>query len=229
MSGVDLSDFSLVTTGNATGSLGSLVQVDGRTYQITITGVAGSGRLALALNGSGTGVSDMAGNGLVAGLVGQSYSLAQSDGDPEFRSNPPVVPPPEPNVPTESTLPSPPPPPFTSPLLPPPLFEVPTLVFTPTEVRELTERGLELRDTSGPGARHYVTLFHSAPDPAAIAALMAIDAEGERVVVEGRAAYTLIDGDIHSSALLNTKEYGALGQGTARTITVLRAITEKWC
>ncbi|MHC5351540.1 Ig-like domain-containing protein [Metapseudomonas furukawaii] len=127
VSGVDLSDFSLVTTGNATGSLGSLVQVDGRTYQITITGVAGSGRLALALNGSGTGVSDMAGNGLVAGLVGQSYSLAQSDGDPEFRSNPPVVPPPEPNVPTESTLPSPPPPPFTSPLLPPPLFEVPTL------------------------------------------------------------------------------------------------------
>ena len=108
-------------------------------------------------------------------------------------------------------------------------FEVPTLVFTPTEVRELTERGLELRDGSGPGARHYVTLFHSAPDPAAIAALMAIGAEGERVVVEGRAAYTLIDGDIHSSALLNSKEYAALGQGTARTITVLRAITEKWC
>ncbi|KAB7745340.1 DUF1697 domain-containing protein [Nostocoides sp. F2B08] len=108
-------------------------------------------------------------------------------------------------------------------------FEVPTLVFTPREVRELTERGLELRDGSGPGARHYVTLFHAPPDPAAIANLLAIDVEGERVVVEGRAAYTLIDGDIHTSRLLAAKEYAALGEGTARTITVLRTITEKWC
>jgi uncharacterized protein (DUF1697 family) len=108
-------------------------------------------------------------------------------------------------------------------------FEVPTLVFTPREVRELTERGLELRDGSGPGARHYVTLFHTPPDPVAIKVLEAIDASGERVVVEGRAAYTLIDGDINTSALLNTKEYAALGQGTARTISVLRTIMERWC
>lgn len=108
-------------------------------------------------------------------------------------------------------------------------FDVPTLVFTPREVRELTERGLELRDENGPGARHYVTLFHTPPDPAAVQALESVDAPGERVVVEGRAAYTLIDGDIHTSRLLTTKEYAALGEGTARTITVLRTITEKWC
>ena len=108
-------------------------------------------------------------------------------------------------------------------------FEVPTFVFTPTELRALTERGSELRPGNGPGARHYVALLHAPPDPAAVAALEALDVPGERVVVEGRAAYTLVDGDIHASRLLATKEYAALGDATSRTITVLRAIIEKWC
>jgi uncharacterized protein (DUF1697 family) len=108
-------------------------------------------------------------------------------------------------------------------------FEVPTFVFTPAELRTLTERGLELRAENRPGARHYVTLFHAAPEAAAVAALEAVDAPGERVVVEGRAAYTLVDGDIQGSRLLTAKEYAALGQGTARTITVLAAVTQKWC
>ncbi|MCA1780876.1 MAG: DUF1697 domain-containing protein [Dermatophilaceae bacterium] len=108
-------------------------------------------------------------------------------------------------------------------------FEVPTFVFTPDEVRELTGRGCQLRAENGPGARHYVALFHAPPDPAAVAVLQAIAAPGERVVVEGRAAYTLVDGDIHTARLLTTKEYAALGQATSRTITVLRAITDKWC
>jgi uncharacterized protein (DUF1697 family) len=108
-------------------------------------------------------------------------------------------------------------------------FQVMTFVFTPTEVRDLTVRGLELRADNGPGSRHYVTLFHAPPDATAVRTLEAVDAPGERVVVEGRAAYTLIDGDIHTSALLATKEFAALGIGTARTITVLRTVMEKWC
>jgi uncharacterized protein (DUF1697 family) len=108
-------------------------------------------------------------------------------------------------------------------------FEVPTFVFTRDELRVITERGLELRAENRPGARHYVTLLHTPPDPSAVAALEAVDAQGERVVVEGRAAYTLVDGDIQSSRLLTAKEYAALGPGTARTITVLAAITQKWC
>ena len=108
-------------------------------------------------------------------------------------------------------------------------FEVPTFVFTPTELRALTDRGCALRAENGPGARHYVALFHTPPDPAAVQALEAVEAPGERVVVEGRAAYTLVDGDIHSSRLLNTKEYAALGEATSRTITVLRAVRDRWC
>ena len=49
------------------------------------------------------------------------------------------------------------------------------------------------------------------------------------MVVDGRAAYVLLDGDIHTSKLLASKEFTALGKGTARTVKVLRTVTEKWC
>jgi hypothetical protein len=48
-------------------------------------------------------------------------------------------------------------------------------------------------------------------------------------VVDGRAAYVLLDGDIHTSKVLSSKQFTALGRGTARTIKVLRTVTQKWC
>ncbi|MGP0172268.1 Ig-like domain-containing protein [Pseudomonas sp. NCHU5208] len=127
VSGVDLSDFSLVSTGSAQGNLSSLVQIDARTYQISISNVVGSGSLALALNSSGTGISDSAGNTLTSGLVGQPYTQNQTEGDPEFRSNPGSTLPTEPSSQPDTALPPAPAPIFASPLLPPPLFDLPTL------------------------------------------------------------------------------------------------------
>ncbi|MFK8401434.1 DUF4347 domain-containing protein [Pseudomonas sp. BGr12] len=75
VSGVDLSDFSLVGTGTAAGSLSGLLQIDARTYQITVSGVSGTGTLGLDLNGSGTGILDAAGNALSGGLTGAVYSV----------------------------------------------------------------------------------------------------------------------------------------------------------
>ena len=48
-------------------------------------------------------------------------------------------------------------------------------------------------------------------------------------MVEGRAAYVLLDGDIHTFRILASKDFKALGQGTARTVKVLRTVTGKWC
>ncbi|VEE14175.1 Pyrrolo-quinoline quinone [Ectopseudomonas mendocina] len=127
VSGVDLSDFSLVSTGNAQGTLSSLVQIDARTYQITISNVVGSGSLALALNSSGTGISDSAGNVLIGGLVGQPYTQNQTAGDPEFLANPTPNAPTTPSAASQPNVPSAPPSSTTSPLFPPPLFEQPTL------------------------------------------------------------------------------------------------------
>ena len=107
-------------------------------------------------------------------------------------------------------------------------FEVPTVVFTAAELRRLVDRGDELHAEHDPAGQHYVTLFASPPDAAAIEAVHRLEMPGERCVVEGRAAYALLDGDVHTSRLLTSREFKALGQGTARTIKVLRAVRDKW-
>ncbi|WP_234454453.1 Ig-like domain-containing protein [Pseudomonas sp. LAM2023] len=124
--GVDLADFQLLATGSATGTLQSLVRIDGHTWQINVAAVAGSGTLALALKADGTGISDIAGNALVGGFSGQGQPLPSSDGDPEYRAYPPA----KPGLPgSTAAVHAPlavPLPPFQSPLVPQPLFEVPS-------------------------------------------------------------------------------------------------------
>ncbi len=74
-----------------------------------------------------------------------------------------------------------------------------------------------------------MTLYAAAPTAATAKAVHALEHDGETVVVDKRAAYVLLDGNIHTSKLLASKEYKALGQGTARTVKVLRTLAEKWC
>ncbi|QXH57266.1 Ig-like domain-containing protein [Pseudomonas maumuensis] len=126
VSGVDLGDFELLASGNASGTLQSLVRLDGHTWQVNVAGVAGSGGLALGLKASGTGIRDGAGNAMVGGFAGQSVTLQSTDGDPEFRAYPPARPgQASPGTPVV-VAPLPVTAPFQSPLLPQPLFEVPT-------------------------------------------------------------------------------------------------------
>lgn len=75
VSGVDASDFNLLFTGTASGNIASITQVDGRTYTILIDAIGGAGSLRLNLNASGTGIVDAAGNAIVGGLAGASYSI----------------------------------------------------------------------------------------------------------------------------------------------------------
>lgn len=108
-------------------------------------------------------------------------------------------------------------------------FDVPTVVFTAADLAALTARAEELHAEHDPSGQHYVTLYAAAPGATAVAAAHALEHAGETVVADGRAAYVLLDGDIHTSKLLASKEFKALGQGTARTVKVLRTVTEKWC
>ena len=90
-------------------------------------------------------------------------------------------------------------------------------------------RAEELHAEHDPSGQHYVTLYATAPTAAARKAVHALEHDGETVVVDGRAAYVLLDGDIHTSKVLSSKDFAALGQGTARTVKVLRTVVEKWC
>jgi uncharacterized protein (DUF1697 family) len=108
-------------------------------------------------------------------------------------------------------------------------FAVPTVVFTAADLAALTARAEELHAEHDPAGQHYVTLYATAPSAAAVDAVHALEKDGERVVVDGRAAYVLLEGAVHTSRLLASKEFKALGEGTARTVKVLRTVTGKWC
>nr|WP_285961086.1 Ig-like domain-containing protein [Pseudomonas tohonis] len=129
VTGVDLSDFALLTGGSASGTLQSLVQLSGNTYRITVSGVTGQGSLGLSLQAAGAGITDVPGSAMVDSYSTIGYQIGSLDnGDPEFRANPPVTTPIDTPAPLQPTVPSAPPPSTTtSPLLPPPLFEQPTL------------------------------------------------------------------------------------------------------
>ena len=106
---------------------------------------------------------------------------------------------------------------------------MPTIVFTAADLSALTARAEELHAEHQPAGQHYVTLYADAPGAAAVKAVHALEHPGEAVVVDGRAAYVLLDGNIHTSKLLASKEFTALGKGTARTVKVLRTVSERWC
>jgi Ca2+-binding RTX toxin-like protein len=74
--GVGVSDFTLTSTGTASGVIASVTQVSGTTYTVTTNSLSGDGTLRLDLNGSGTGITDTAGNAIASGFTsGQVYTL----------------------------------------------------------------------------------------------------------------------------------------------------------
>ena len=73
VNGVDVSDFTVMTAGNATASIASVTALSPTRYLINLTGVSGNGSVQLSLNASGTGIADGAGNTLRGGFSGAVY------------------------------------------------------------------------------------------------------------------------------------------------------------
>ncbi|MBR7801818.1 Ig-like domain-containing protein, partial [Undibacterium fentianense] len=68
VNGVDLSDFSLNTTGNASGSLASITG-KGNEYTIVIDHLTGAGDIRIDLNKNATQISDIVGNQITTGYT----------------------------------------------------------------------------------------------------------------------------------------------------------------
>ncbi|TXK36404.1 T9SS type A sorting domain-containing protein [Pontibacter qinzhouensis] len=87
VTGVDPTDFTLtVLSGSATGELAANaveeVGAGGAAYNVTLTAVGGEGTLRLDLKGSGTGITDAAGNTISGGYTGgQTYTIEQEPAD----------------------------------------------------------------------------------------------------------------------------------------------------
>ncbi|TDB33013.1 autotransporter domain-containing protein [Stenotrophomonas sp. TEPEL] len=74
VSGVSIDDFTLVSTGNATGNFAA-VSGSGAVYSVDVTGITGNGTLKLNVNGS-TNIVDAAGNVATAYSSGTTHSVA---------------------------------------------------------------------------------------------------------------------------------------------------------
>lgn len=76
VTGVDSSDFALVATGTAAGTIASVSPVSGAIYDVTVSSVSGDGTLRLDLKSSGTGIADLSSNALSGGFTaGQTYTI----------------------------------------------------------------------------------------------------------------------------------------------------------
>jgi uncharacterized protein (DUF1697 family) len=108
-------------------------------------------------------------------------------------------------------------------------FEVPTMVFSPAEICEIVDDAEELAASAGELKGHYITLFKSEPSAAAIKAVHEAEFDGETARVRGRAAHLMLSMSFNETRLANARQFTALGVGTARNITVIRAVASKWC
>jgi hypothetical protein len=90
VSGVDISDFSLTTTGTVSGTLSSVSAGTGITTDVTVVSVSGDGTIRLDLKNSGTGIVDLAENEIAGGFTtGQVYTIDQTPPVPVISSSAP--------------------------------------------------------------------------------------------------------------------------------------------
>ncbi|MEO7751976.1 MAG: DUF1697 domain-containing protein [Terracoccus sp.] len=109
-------------------------------------------------------------------------------------------------------------------------FEVPVVVRTPDQLRSLAAAADALESPLGPEAHRYVTVTTGGLGDAGRAALEAWDVPGERALVVGEDVVLFLTKPAHEARLTNARLEKLTGAtGTARDLTVVRALVEKWC
>jgi uncharacterized protein (DUF1697 family) len=107
-------------------------------------------------------------------------------------------------------------------------FEVPTIVFSPAELVAIAEVADDIAGENPDAQAHYITLLKSKPAAEAVAAAEALSADRELCRVSGRAVHVVLRKAFHEGSLMNTKAFVALGAGTARNVTVIRTLADRW-
>lgn len=107
-------------------------------------------------------------------------------------------------------------------------FEVPTIVYTPAELRQVYVDALALPAPLAGEPRRYVTFLKEEPTADAAAPIDAWDVDGERAAVRGRAVHWWLDKPTRAAKLSNARIEKALGVGTTRDIKVVATLAERW-
>ena len=108
-------------------------------------------------------------------------------------------------------------------------FDVPVVVRTPSQLRRVAEEAEALESPIGASAGRYVTFLTGALDPAGVEALHAWDVPTEAARVVGNDIVLFLAEGVQAAKLSNTRIEKLTGAvGTARNITVVRALAAKW-
>ena len=110
-------------------------------------------------------------------------------------------------------------------------FEVPTIAFSPTELRTVVADAEDVGGAVDSVGRHYVSLLKEAPPADVCREAEASSTDTELLVVRGRAAHLVMAqrATYHTAGLSNAWIEKRLGVATNRNLTVLRAVVGKWC
>lgn len=108
-------------------------------------------------------------------------------------------------------------------------FDVPVVVRTPTQLRRLAREADALESPIAADAFRYVTFMTGDLDPAGVDALHAWDSDTEAARVVGNDIVLFLAAGVQAARLSNTRIERLTGAvGTARNITVVRALAGKW-
>jgi uncharacterized protein (DUF1697 family) len=109
-------------------------------------------------------------------------------------------------------------------------FDVPTVVRTPTQLRTVAAEVDALESPIAADARRYVTFMSGDLDPEGVEALHAWDVATEAARVVGNDVVLFLAEGVQGAKLTNARIEKLTGAiGTARNVTVLRSIVERWC
>ena len=104
-------------------------------------------------------------------------------------------------------------------------FEVPTVVFTQSELRAIAEEAASFAHEG----RHYVSLLKHEPSAASVRELEARSTDAEVARVSGRAVHLMLGESYRDAWLSGATVERLIGVSTNRNLTVINALVEKWC
>ena len=108
-------------------------------------------------------------------------------------------------------------------------FDVPVVVRSPAQLRRLADDAEAIESPIAADARRYVTFMTGDLDPDGVTALHEWDVATEGARVVGNDIVLFLADGVQGSRLTNARIEKLTGAvGTARSITVVRALADKW-
>lgn len=109
-------------------------------------------------------------------------------------------------------------------------FDVPVVVRTPPQLKGLLLEVEKIPSPIGPDAARYVTFLSGRLDPDGVRALHAWNVATEAARVVGNDVVLFLADGVRGSKLTHARLEKLTGAvGTARNLTVVRALVERWC